>query len=111
MNMKSLLFEAGETVKLEYQIKDSVTGHAVDITGMSFKFAAKKKHTMDDYRIVPVDGTIDDAVEGKFSFEVLMPSTPFSGVYSVVMEDGDGKRTVLTQRGGAAISVIESLVD
>ena len=107
--MKDMKFETGERVTLRYQLTEG--GAAKDITGMLFRFAAKARHTDDTYKIGPANGVIDDAGEGKFSFTLTMPAVPFSGVYSVVMEDGAGNRTVLNQRGGDAIRVIESLVD
>ena len=107
--MKALTFETGETVTLRYQLKED--GAAKDITGMSFTFAAKLKHTDASYQIAPVTGVIDEAAEGKFSFTVPMPATPFSGVYSVLMIDGVGYRTVLSSRGGDAIRAMESLID
>ena len=107
--MKDMKFETGESATLRYQLTED--GAAKDITGMLFKFAAKEKHTDTGYTIGPANGVIDDAALGKFSFTLTMPAMPFSGVYSVVMDDGAGARTVLNQRGGDAIRVIESLVD
>jgi len=106
--MKALTFETGETVTLLYQLRED--GAAKDITGMGFIFAAKERHTDAAYMVAPVAGAIDDAASGRFSFEVTMPSSPFAGVYGVVMEAG-GKRTVLTSPGGDGIRVLESLVD
>ena len=107
--MKVLKFETGERVFLRYQLTEG--GSASDITGMTFRFAAKERHTDATYKISPVTGSIEDPEQGKFSFVLDMPSTPFAGVYSVVMEDAAGNRTVLSQRGGDPIRVIESLLD
>ena len=107
--MNPLSFETNETASLRYQLIDN--GEPRDITGMTFMFAAKERNTDLAYRISPVSGSIDDAVNGKFSFEISMPSTQFAGVYSVVMTDAGGRRTVLTERGGTVIRVHESLVD
>jgi hypothetical protein len=86
-------------------------GAVKDITGMAFIFAAKKRHTDTIYMIAPIGGTIDDAIKGKFSVTLTMPSEPFAGLYSVVMEGAAGNRTVLTRPGGEGIRVIEGLVD
>ena len=107
--MRALRFETNETVTLRYQVKED--GVVKDITGMSFKFAVKEKHTDAAYRIGPVDGVIDDALDGRFSITLTMPDTPFAGAYGLVMDDAAGKRTVLTRPGGESIRVIESLVD
>lgn len=108
--MRDLILETGETASLAYELRDA-QGQTVDISGISFTFAAKTRHTEASYMVEPVSGTIDDAPGGRFSFEVTMPLVPFAGVYSVLMQDGTGKRTVLTERGGAGIRVIESLID
>ena len=107
--MKSLIFETNETATLRYQLIEN--GEPRDITGMTFIFAAKKKNTDQAYMIAPVIGIIDDAINGKFSFEADIPSSQFAGVYSVTMTDAGGRRTVLTERGGTVIRVYESLVD
>jgi len=109
--MKDLRFETGETVTLRYQVRDTVTGLPRDITGMSFRFAAKEKHTDAAYKIAPVAGAIDDAASGLFHITLDMPGTPFTGVYSVVMEDAGAKRTVLSRAGGNPITVVENLID
>lgn len=107
--MRALVFETDETVTLRYQITED--GSAKDIAGMSFIFAAKQGHADTGYMIAPTAGTIDDAAEGRFSMTFTMPSGPFSGVYSIVMEDVGGKRAVLSSPGGDAIRVIESILD
>lgn len=107
--MRPLRFETYETATLRYQLKEG--GVAKDITGMTLTFAAKERHTDVPYRISPVIATIDDALDGRFSLTLTMPPSPFAGLYSIVMEDAGGKRTVLTKPGGTAIRVLESLVD
>ena len=107
--MRALTFETAETVTLSYHVMQD--GSAKDITGMSFTFGAKLKHTDTLYEIDPVAGSIDSAAEGKFSFSVTMPDSPFAGLYAVVMTDGVGNRTVLSSRGGDAIKALESLID
>lgn len=109
--MRALRFEKGETVTLNYQVKDRVTGQPKDITGMTFKFAAKENFTDTGYKIAVVTGAIDDAANGLFHITVTIPDTPFSGVYSVLMEDASSKRTVLSSAGGDPIRVLENLID
>ena len=106
--MRPLSFETDETVTLRYQLRED--GAARDITGMMFRFAAKERHTDTSYRIGPLDGDIEDAEDGRFSITLKMPQEPFAGLYSVVMVDATGSRTVLTRPGGTAIRVLESLM-
>jgi hypothetical protein len=107
--MSPLSFETKETVTLRYQLKED--GAARDISGMAFTFAAKERHTDTLYKIPPVNGTIENASEGMFSITLTMPASPFAGLYSIVMEDTGGKRTVLSKPGGTSIRVLESLLD
>lgn len=101
--MRALVFETSESATLRYQLNE--IDAPKDITGMTFRFAAKVHHTDATYAIEPVVGVVDDAAGGKFSFELTMPPTPFAGLYSVVMEDGEGNRTVLGHRPGDVIRV------
>lgn len=107
--MRALSFETQERATLSYELREG--GSPRDITGMSFTFASKLRHTDAAYVIAPLSGQIDDATGGRFHFEITMPSAPFAGVYSVVMSDGTGNRTVLSTPGGDPIRVLESLVD
>lgn len=107
--MRALSFETQERATLSYELRED--GSPRDITGMGFTFASRLRHTDPAYVIAPVAGVIDDASAGRFHFEVTMPSTPFGGVYSVIMTDGSGNRTVLSTPGGDPIRVLESVVD
>ena len=98
----------GEKVTLKYQVKEN---NAVkDITGMTFKFGAKGENTDTDYKISPIDGTIDDAANGKFSFPVTF-SVVFDGVFEVAMYDASSNKTVLTKPGGQIIEISEDVID
>lgn len=107
--MRTLVFETGESATLRYQIMEDEQPKS--ITGMTFTFAAKIRHDHTVYAIDPVIGTIDDAADGEFSFDLTMPAVAFSGLYSIVMEDSTGKCSVLGSRPGDPIRVLESLID
>jgi hypothetical protein len=105
MSFEPLVLVTGDTVVLQYQVISEDTGFPVDITGNTFKFAAKLDPTQATYIIDPIDGSIDDAALGKFSFIVPVPATPDNGVYEVEMQDGGGAALTLTPGGGVAITI------
>ena len=75
MSLTKLVLVTGDTVTLRYQLISD--GFPVDITGNSFKFAAKLNPSEATFIIDPVDGDIDDAAAGKFSF--TLPAAGPSG--------------------------------
>lgn len=112
MSFSPLRIIRGDARTLRYQLRED--GSSRDITGMSFRFGVKERHTDAAYRIGPVEGTVDDAPEGKFSFALDSTHTdldPFRGVYAVAMYDGGGNRTTLTPAGGVEFRVIEDIID
>lgn len=98
----------GETRTLQYQVLEN--GTPKNISGMTFKFAAKQKIPDTTYIISPVAGTITDAVNGKFSFTITF-TTVFAGVYEIAMYDATAQKTILTTPGGAPIRVVEDIID
>jgi len=109
--MNTIEIVKGETVTKRYQVKENSV--AKDITGMTFKFAVKEKYTDATYLINPITGTIDDAANGKFSFEIGPPNTDtvLQGVFEITMTDGSGKKTVLTPAKGVAFRIVENIID
>ncbi len=102
----------GDKVTLRYQLRED--GAAKDITGMSFKLAVKGKLSDSGHKISPVDGTIDDAAAGNFSFVLTSTETdqaPFRGLMEMAMYDGSGDRTTITPVGGLEFRLVEDIID
>jgi hypothetical protein len=89
------------TTRLQYQWLD-IDGDPVNIAGSTFKFKAVKNAGETSPAIAEVTGTIDDAVNGRFYFDVL-PTTTFKGRYEIWAVDGASKITTLTKAGGSKI--------
>lgn len=101
----------GDSVTLNYQLKED--GSPRDITGMTLKFGVKEDLADAAYKIDPVTGDIDDAVNGKFSFALTGVQTdqpPFSGVYEIAMYDGSGNKLVLTAPRGVGFRLVEEII-
>lgn len=94
------------TTRLEYQWLDS-DGDPVDITDMVFKFKAVENTGDSPAAIAEVTGSIQDAVNGRWYFDIL-PTTIFKGKYEIWSVDG-GTITTLTRAGGAKIEVVARL--
>jgi hypothetical protein len=107
--MSPITLVKGEKRTLRYQLKED--GSQKDIAGMSFKFGVKEKLDDATYRIGPVDGVIDDAASGKFSFTFTAPEETFLGLYEVAMHDASSNKTVLTLPRGIGFRVVESIID
>ncbi len=109
--MKPVTITRGDTVTLSCQLKED--GAAKDITGMSFKLAVKEGITDASYKVSPVDGTIDDAASGKFSFALTETETdqsPFRGFMEIAMYDSSSNKTTLTGAGGVVFRLVEDIV-
>ena len=101
----------GDKATLRYQLREDGAGK--DITGMGFKLAVKEKLTDSGHKISPVDGTIDDAANGKFSFVLTSTETdqaPFRGLMEIAMYDGSGDKTTLTPAGGLPFRLVEDVI-
>ena len=109
--MNPITITRGDKVTLSYQLKED--GSPKDITGMSFKLAVKEGLEDAAYRIDPIDGTIDDAASGKFSFALTSTETdqsPFRGVMEISMYDAQSNKTTLTAAGGVVFRLVEDIV-
>jgi len=96
---KSLNLTVSTTTRLQYQWLD-VDDDPVNITALTFKFKAVKNAGESSPVIAEVTGTIADAVNGRFYFDIL-PTVVFKGRYEIWATDG--VITVLTMAGGAKI--------
>lgn len=108
--MKPVVIVKADTVTLRYQLTED--GVAKDITGMTFKLAVKEKLSDVAFKIDPVDGDIDDAATGKFSFTLTDSETdqdPFAGKMEIAMFSGTDK-TTLTPAGGIGFRLVEDVI-
>lgn len=108
--MKPVVIVKADTVTLKYQLKED--GVAKDITGMTFKLAVKEKLSDAAFKIDPVDGDIDVALTGEFSFTLTDTETdqdPFAGHLEIAMFSGPDK-TTLTPAGGIGFRLIEDVI-
>jgi hypothetical protein len=109
--MNAVKVVKGDKAVLKYQVKED--GVPKNITGMTFKFAAKQNLDDAAYAISPVNGAIEDAANGKFSFilDSTATATVFTGLFEICMYDGSNNKTALTPAGGVAIKVVENIID
>jgi hypothetical protein len=98
---KPLDLTVNTTTRLEYQWLDT-DGDPVNISGLTFKFKAVQNAGETSPAIPEVTGTISDAVNGRWYFDIL-PTTVFKGRYEIWSVDGASKITPLTMAGGARI--------
>ncbi|KAF0145113.1 MAG: hypothetical protein FD156_1224 [Nitrospirae bacterium] len=111
MSIGSQQFVKGETKTISLQLKEN--GIAKNITGYTFKFAGKAKHSDTAYKIPVINGAITDAANGKFSFTINAADVAavFSGVFEIAMYDALLKKTVLTPPRGTPVTVHEDIID
>jgi hypothetical protein len=103
-----LLVVLDDTKTLRYQIKRD--GVVVDITGWTFEFGVKENPGDAAFVIGPVAGTIDDAANGKFSFEVLFDTLLELGVYEINYSSSSGIKETLTPGNGVEIRIVEKIL-
>ena len=107
MSLPVLKFNVDDTKTLKFQLRAADKVTPVDISGLIFKFFARDKAGDAAYTISPVTGTITDAVNGQFEFEVVMPSTASNSVYWVTREDGGGAIDTFGPAEGTEIRILE----
>ena len=95
------------TTRLEYQWLDT-DGDEVPIDGLTFYFKAVENSGDAAPAIPDVTGTISDAPNGRWYFDIL-PTTVFKGRYEIWSVDGASKITPLSRAGGAKIEVVSRL--
>jgi len=106
MSLPVLKFNVDDTKTLRFQLREADKITPVDITGLVFKFFARDKAGDAAYTIDPVTGTITDAANGQFEFEVAMPSTASNSVYWVTRESG-GEVDTFQPAEGTEIRILE----
>ena len=110
--MKQRTIVSAETVTLRYQAQKD--GVPLDITGCTFRLGVKERLSDAEYVIGPIEGALDDAGSGMFSFGLTGEDTdvtPFSGLYEIAMFDSLGNKNVLTPAGGVIFRVVGEIVD
>lgn len=106
MSLPVLKFNVDDTKTLKFQLREADKITPVDITGLVFKFFARDKAGDTAYTISPVTGTITDAANGRFEFEVAMPSDPSNSLYWVTRESG-GETDTFKPAEGTEIRILE----
>lgn len=106
MSLPVLKFNVDDTKTLRFQLRDADKITPVDITGLVFKFFARDKAGDAAYTISPVTGTITNAANGQFEFEVAMPSTDSKSLYWVTREAG-GETDTFQPAEGTEIRILE----
>jgi hypothetical protein len=109
-DFETLEFSTGEKVTLQYQYRDA-NNNPIDITGQAFRFGAKKTNESVGFEIGPVDGDLDDPVNGLFSFTFTVGADDFDGVYEIAQNPGTPDKSILTPAGGVDIKVKQALID
>ena len=106
MALPVLKFNIDDTKTLRFRLFEADKVTPVNITGLTFKFFARNKAGDAAYTIDPVTGTITDAAEGRFEFDVLMPSTKSGSVYWITREAA-GEVDTFGPAEGTEIRILE----
>ncbi len=107
MALPVLKFNVDDTKTLKFQLREADKVTPVDITGLVFTFFARDKAGDAVYTIDPVTGTITDAANGQFEFDVAMPSTASpSSLYWITREAG-GETDTFQPAEGTEIRILE----
>jgi len=106
MSLPVFKFNVDDTKTLKFQLREADKITPVDITGLVFKFFARDKAGDAAYTISPVTGTITNATNGQFEFEVAMPSTRSDSVYWITREAG-GEVDTFKPAEGTEIRILE----
>lgn len=109
--MNSVTIVKGETRTLRYRIEED--GAPRDITGMSFKMAVKERPSDAAPAIGPVEGVIENASGGEFSFTLNAEDTgeAVSGRMEIAMFDSAENKLVLTPAGGVEFRIRDAIVE
>jgi hypothetical protein len=106
MSLPILKFNVDDIKTLKFQLREADKTTPVDITGLTFTFYARDEAGSPIYTIDPVTATITDAANGRFEFDVTMPSTGFDGFYWIERTDG-GETDTFQPAEGTQIQVLE----
>ena len=105
MSLPVLKFNVDDTKTLRFQLREADEITPVNISGLTFTFFARDKAGDSTYKISPVTGTITDAANGQFEFDVIMPSDPFNGKYWITRDDGLGNVDTFIPAEGTEIRI------
>lgn len=99
--MEALRIIKGDKVLLRYQLLED--GRPKPISGNKFRLDLKTF-----LRTFYVQGFIEDARKGKFSFLIKETDETLSGIIDIKMLDRSGRELTLTPAGGIPIEIVES---
>jgi hypothetical protein len=102
-----LKFNVDDEKTLKFQLREADRTTPVDITGLTLRFFARVNAGDPDYIISPVVATLTDPVNGRFEFDVTMPSTPDDGLYWIEREGGVGNIDTFPPAKGTEIRILE----
>ena len=106
MSLPVLKFNVDDRKTIKFQLREADKVTPVDITGLIFRFFARENPGDVDYIIAPVVADHTDDLNGKFEFDVLMPSAADTGVYWVEREDGLGNVDTFNPAEGTEIRIL-----
>ena len=89
MGLPKLKYNVDDSKTLKFQLRAADKVTPVNITGLTFKFFAREKAGDAAYTIDPVTATIPTGTDGRFEFDVLMPSDATNSLYWITRENGD----------------------
>jgi hypothetical protein len=107
MSLPELKFNVGDEKTLNFQLREADGVTPVDITGLTFTFFARDEPGAPTYTIAPVTGIITDAVNGKFQFDVTMPSAETKSFYWIERENGAARVDTFPPAEGTPINILK----
>jgi hypothetical protein len=107
MSLPVLKFNINDVKTLKFQLREADGVTPVDITGLTFTFFARDEAGDAAYTIDPVAATNTDDLNGRFEFDVTMPSTSSDSLYWIEREDIGGNVDTFTPAEGTQIQILE----
>lgn len=107
MSLPVLKFNVDDLKTLKFQLREADGVTPVDIAGLTFTFYARDEAGNTEYTIAPVVATNTDETNGRFEFDVTMPSTPSDSLYWIEREDGGGNVDTFAPAEGTQIQILE----
>jgi hypothetical protein len=106
MALPVLEFNVGDSKVLRFRWLQADGVAPVDLTGLTIKFFAREKAGDTGYTINPVEANVPDPTDGRFTFDVTMPTDPTNSVYWITREDGLGKVDTAQPAKGTEIAIL-----
>lgn len=93
-----------KTIKCQLRKADKITPQPID--GLTFTFFAREKAGDSAYTISPVVATNTDEPNGRFEFDVTMPSEFTDSLYWIEQDDGAGGVDTFKPAEGTQILIL-----